>query len=115
MERKRCLHDVEERQRVLGDTASRLGADIQGYLGKNRSLLNRNASIVDIWGGILPAEFYKHSHLAGISGGVLRVEVEPGPYMHELRIMKDELLEHLQNQRTGIKDIRLCAGNTEGV
>lgn len=90
-------------------TTSKLGDSGRDYLGRNLQNLKRNAVVVDVWQEILPAELNEHSRLKSISGGVLELEVDPGPYMHEMRLISSELLEHLQNRcgRGKIKKIKL--------
>ena len=86
----------------------------QKYLNKRTSSLSKNAAVVDIWQEILPEVFYEHCSLAGMSRGVLHIEVDPGPFMHELQVLSSEILSHLHS-RCGITDIgkvklhpRLC-------
>jgi len=71
--------------------------------------LERNASVVDVWRQYLPEGFYEHCSLVGVSGGVLKIEVDPGPYMHEMQVLSSKLLEHLQSccGQAGIKRIKL--------
>jgi len=97
------------RPRPPKKSASRLGLSVQTYLKERSSRLKKNAGVVDVWQQILPHELHKHCSLAGIYGGTLRLEVEPGPYMHEMRLVSSELLEHLQNhcRQAGIKRIAL--------
>jgi hypothetical protein len=90
-------------------SASRLGASARTYLNAKGPQLKKNAIVVDTWRQILPHELHRHCSLTGIYGGTLQLEVEPGPYMHEMRLVKSELLEHLQDhcRRAGIKRIVL--------
>jgi hypothetical protein len=84
---------------------TRLGSSAQAYLDKRDARLKKNCSVVDVWHQVLPQELYGHCRLIGILGGTLRVEAEPGPYMHEMRMLSGELVEHLQNRcrRAGVK------------
>lgn len=74
----------------------KLGVSIQGYLARRRGELKKNASIVDNWRALLPGHLHEVCSVESISGGVLRVAVEPGPYMHELSMLSDELLQRLE-------------------
>lgn len=65
--------------------------------------MKKNARVVDAWRQLLPEQLSDNSRIAGISGGVLRVEVETGPYMHELRLISAELIEQLE---------RMCGSGT---
>jgi len=91
--------------------ATRLGLNARAYLDNQDARLRKNCLVVDVWRQVLPIMLYEHCRLAGISGGVLRVEAEPGPYMHQMRMVSGELLEHLQNRcrRAGIKKIVIVA------
>lgn len=91
--------------------ATRLGLSARAYLDRQEARLQKNCSVVDVWRRVLPTMLYEHCRLASISGGVLRVEAEPGPYMHEMRMASGELLEHLQNRcrRAGVKKIVVVA------
>ena len=99
-------------QRLGDKKATRLGLNARAYLDRQDVRLRKNCSVVDVWGEILPTMLYEHCRLAGISGGILRVEAEPGPYMHQMQMVSGELLEHLQNQcrRAGVKKIVVVAG-----
>ena len=90
-------------------TTERLGVGLETYLDGKLSDFRKNAMVVDAWRQVLPSRFYEHCHLSGISRGVLRLEVEPGPYMHELGLLSEELLGHLQREcpRAGLKKIVL--------
>lgn len=98
-------------RRSRSKNATRLGLSAWTYLDKQNARLKKNCLVVDVWRQVLPTMLYEHCRLAGISGGVLRVEAEPGPYMHEMRMVSGELLEHLQNRcrRAGVKKIVVVA------
>jgi hypothetical protein len=87
----------------------RLGAQIELYLSEKQAGLKRNALVVDFWRETLPNELQDHCSLAGISRGTLLLEVDPGPYMHEMKIMNTELLNEIRSRcpGTGIKKIEL--------
>ena len=95
--------------RLRAQKTTRLGPTVQAYLDKRESRLKKNCSVVDVWHQVLPQELYDHCGLIGILGGTLRVEAEPGPYMHEMRMLSDELVEHLRNRCrwAGVKRIVL--------
>ena len=87
----------------------KLGAQIDLYLNNKRAGLKKNTLVVDSWQEILPGELQNHCTLAGISRGTLLLEVDPGPYMHEMKIMNTELLNEIQDRcpGAGIKKINL--------
>lgn len=105
------------RRRTRAKKATRLGLCTKAYLDEQDARLQRNCSVVDIWRQVLPTTLHEHCRLAGIAGGVLRVVAEPGPYMHEMRMVSGELLEHIQNRcrGAGIKKIVVVAGSCEQV
>lgn len=106
---EKFLCSTAGRPRSLEKSVSRLGLSTRTYLKGRGSQLEKNAGVVDVWRQILPYELHKHCSLAGIYGGTMRLEVEPGPYMHEMRLVSGGLLEHLQNRcrQAGIKRIVL--------
>jgi hypothetical protein len=81
---------------VRDSNSGKLGVSIQGYLARRRGELKKNASIIDGWRALLPGHLHEVCSVESISGGVLRVAVEPGPYMHELSMLSDELLQRLE-------------------
>ena len=78
------------------ETTQRLGANVETYINSRGRDLKKNARVVDAWRQLLPEQLSDNCKISGISGGVLRVEVEPGPYMHELRLISAELVEQLE-------------------
>ncbi len=86
-----------------------LGDDVETYIKRRLGQLRKNASVVDVWRELLPEELYEHSRIAGISGGVVQVEVDPGPYMHEFQLLSSELSGQLQRlcRSAGIRRIAL--------
>ena len=97
---------------------NRLGASIRGYLTRRRGEFSKNASVVDNWRELLPKELQKACSLESISGGIMIVAVEPGPYMHELRVLSEDLVQQLRQMspRSGVRGIKLVprsAGRAE--
>ena len=111
MDQDRLLRSATEWQKKTSAGTPRLGLTVQSYLSKKDYQLRKNAAVVDIWQQMLPEEFYEHCNLVGVSGGAAIFEVDPGPYMHEMQALKQELLEYLQTRcpRAGIKTIKLYA------
>lgn len=87
----------------------KLGAQIELFLNEKQARLKKNAFVVDTWRQILPQEFQDHCSVIEISRGTLFLEAEPGPYMHEMKLMKTELLREIQNScpAAGIRSINL--------
>lgn len=90
----------------------RLGVAAGFYLDRRDKQFTKNASVAEAWKQLLPNELYNHCTIAGISAKVLKVAVEPGPYMHEMQLLSQELLEHLRSQCRGcrITKIKLLPG-----
>lgn len=87
----------------------RLADNVDTYIKGRLGQLRKNASVVDVWRELLPEELYEHSRIAGISGGVVQVEVDPGPYMHEFQLVSSELTGQLQRlcRAAGVRRIAL--------
>ncbi|MHC5061503.1 MAG: DciA family protein [Planctomycetota bacterium] len=107
-ERERLLRITAQRPQ-RSDRATRLGVSVQTYLDRKDARFKKSCSVVDVWRQALPPELYDNCELVEMTGGTLRVEVEPGPYMHEMRMLSSELVAHLQNRcrRAGVKKIVL--------
>ena len=99
---------------IVDGSKGRLGSVASSYLDRRSKQFRKNASVAEAWKQLLPEELYNHCALAGITGKVLRVTVEPGPYMHEMQLLSEELLKHLCNQckGCGIKRIKFLPGNS---
>lgn len=93
------------------ERTSPLSKCLDGYMKTRQRALGKNSAVVDIWQEILPEEINRHCRLAEISKGVLKVEVDPGPYMHEMKLLSGELVDLINANcpRAGIKQIRLFA------
>ncbi len=103
------LHRVYGRRRTKQRTTAQLGANVETYIKQRLGQLRKNASVVDVWRELLPEELYEHSRIAGISGGVVQVEVDPGPWMHEFQLLSSELSGQLQRhcRSAGVRRIAL--------
>ena len=109
IDEEKLLGSVDRRRKARAETTEKLGTEIETFLQTRRSQFSKNISVVDLWEEILPEDFREHCALAEISGGVLQLEVDPGPYMHELKLLSDDLLSQFQMRcpRAGIKKISL--------
>lgn len=109
MDEDKKVYTAGRRQKQPGQKPDKLGEAIFSYLGGKHRKLKANAGVVDVWREILPEQFYDHCELTGIERGVLRLEVDPGSYMHELQVSSSMLLEQLQQRcpRTGIRRLLL--------
>lgn len=113
MDEDKLLQSAQRKRPTISST-SRLDEVAESYLRQRRTEFRKNASLLDVWDELLPTGFYEHCGIAAISKGVLRIEVDPGPYMHEMRILNEELLEHLKDRcpGAGIKKITVCVRKT---
>jgi len=98
---ERLLRQAVRYRPVAKDTTQALGANVQTYIKERLGPLRRTARVVDVWRQLLPNELAAHCEILAIRGGVVEVEADPGPYMHELRLLSGELVDQLQ---------RYCAG-----
>jgi predicted nucleic acid-binding Zn ribbon protein len=81
------------------------------FLGYNLRRLKNSAKIVDAWQELLPEEMKEHCSILKIENGVIEVEVDSGSFMHEMRLMSNELVEHLREicGQGKVKRIKLVA------
>jgi len=115
--KRQCLTDnVDELlatagrwRRQLPAPAQSLTATLQQYMTAHARDFKRYAPLVDAWNQALPPELARHCRLCEVTAGNLIVEAEPGPYMHELRTISAELIEHLRSAcpRVHVKSITL--------
>lgn len=100
------------RQLAVDANKGRLGIAAGSYLDRRDKQFRKNALVAEAWKRLLPNELYDHCTIAGISAKVLRVAVEPGPYMHEMQLLSQELLELLRSQcrGCGITKIKFLPG-----
>ena len=96
----------EERRQVQG-----IKSVYGGYAEKGLRRHRRQTRVVDLWEEILPVELSKHCRLVSLLRGVLKVEVEAGPYMFEMQNIRQPLLEQLQQKcpGAGVSSIKLIA------
>lgn len=111
----RLLRGALEWRGKKRERTGRVGDIAKEYLGKRARRLKRNAEVVDALGEVLDSQFGEHCKLVSISGGVVRFEVEPGPYMHEMKLMSSELIEALKVKcpRAGLREIKIAAKNSD--
>ena len=109
---EKFLQGAVKWQRKTSKTSERLGDRIDGFLKNRRPCFEKNTAVIDALNELLSEAFMEHSSVLEISGGTLKLQVDSGPYMHELRLMSGEMLKRLQQQcpRSGIKKITLVPG-----
>jgi hypothetical protein len=107
-------HGARNGRQVKDTNGGKLGISIQVYLTQRGGELMKNASIVDDWHRILPGHLHEACSLESISGGIIRVAVDSGPYMHELSMLSDELVQRLEQMhpRARVRKIKLIPRNT---
>ena len=96
-------------QKRRRETTSRFGESAGQYFKARLRRMKRNAAVVDAWEEVVGGQLGEHCRLVSVSGGVLRLEVEAGPYLHEMKLMSSELLEHLRVKcpTAGIRKIKI--------
>ena len=109
MDEEKLLQSAVKWQRRARKTSEMLGGKTAEFLKKNKSRFDKNAEIIEAWGRLLPEGLLEECQVEEISGGVLKIAASPGVYIHELKLIKDELLKHLQREcpKSGIKKITL--------
>ena len=90
-------------------TDLRLGDEITSYLKQHHRAFEKNAAIIDVWPQIVPELLQRHCRLDKRVGNTLYVQVMPGAYMHQIRMMTDEILEKMKQlaPRCGVRKIRI--------
>ncbi len=99
------LRSVHANQRKKKPPAAAIGKVLHGYLDRRTRQLKKNTDIVDIWKEAIPQQMYEHTRLVEIKAGMLTIETQPGPYMHEMQLMKTELIKYLQ-ARCGLNKVK---------
>lgn len=105
-------------QKKKRERTSRFGDSAKEYFGNRLNRLKKNAEVVDALAEVMESQFGEHCRLKSISGGVVRIEVDPGPYMHEMRLMSSELIELLKSKcpRAGLRSVKIVAkGGDTGI
>lgn len=78
------------------DTAVPAGKLAADYLAQRQPQWAQQTALVDAWNALLPPGLKDHCRLFDHRGRTLVVIAEPGPYRHQLEIMKTELLKRLK-------------------
>ena len=80
------------------------------------------AYVAEVWQQLLPDELIEHTCLENIRGGRLKVLVDNAPCLHELTLLKENLLTQLYEMcsELSISDIKFVRGswyrtNEEGI
>ena len=115
MEQEKLLRGATAWQLKNRYSPKRLGEEAQKYINAGKRTFEKNSSVIDAFQQSLPQQLSEHCKVVKISGGTVHVQVEPGPYMHEMQLLSDELLEHIKGRcpYSGIKKIRLLPKGTE--
>ena len=92
---------------------SRLGDEIFSYMKRRDRSFEKNAAIVDIWESVVPETLKPYCRLDKRVGNALYVQAMAGPYMHQMQMMTDQLLDRIHDlaPRSGIKKIRISPMN----
>ena len=108
MDEKKLVDSLKYNRPRPAET-DRIGRVSEEYIRRNLKSMQKQASVVDVWESVVPAGMRAQCRLSGIRGSVLKIEVTPGPYMHEMNLVRSELLDEIRRQcpRSGIKKIQL--------
>jgi hypothetical protein len=88
----------------------KLGGVLEKYFEKKDRSIRQGSRLVELWEEILPEELYRASSIESLRSGVLYVRVMPGAFMHEFKLIKQELIERL-GDLAGVFDIKLKPWN----
>ena len=94
-------------------TSERLGPLVQSLMERTiQPAKLRVDPVVEAWSRSVPPALAAHCHVAGMSGGQLRVKVDSPVYLYEIQLCQDALLKELQTQvpRAGLRKIRFQLG-----
>ncbi len=87
----------------------RAGDEAAVFLRRHEYDYIRNASLVDVWESIIPPGLKPWCRLDRRVGNLLTIQAMPGPYMHQLIMMQNELLEELHHRcpGAGVQKLRI--------
>jgi hypothetical protein len=89
-----------------------IGRDVYNWLSKYTKNTKKNTSILTLLEQIVGSEMMIHCKADSIRGGVLKIKVQSGPYMFQMRNMSGEILRQLQTAypSSNINEIKIIAG-----
>lgn len=87
----------------------RAGNEAAAFLRCHQRQWTRNAALVDAWEALIPPGLKPWCRIDSCAANVLTVRAAPGPYMHQLQMMRHELIEALNRQcpSAAIRKIRI--------
>lgn len=93
--------------------AQNIGEILDKYIKSGLRRHRKQGRVVELWEEILPAELARHSRMVSLLRGVLKAEVEAGPYMFEMQNIRQALLEQIQQScpGAGVNSIKLIVCN----
>jgi hypothetical protein len=112
MGRQKAIINEQSEKRHL-KAAAKLGDIIEELFDKRISEEQKRFTIVsEFWNKLLPTELFRHSKIADISGGCLKIIVDSPSYMYEFQLCSSELLKQLQRNcpMARLKRIKLVIG-----
>jgi len=83
-------------QRPVPPAATPVGRTVQEYLAGSDRTLRSAGQVLDAWDQLVPTTLRQHCTPVALERGRLMVEVDPGPYMHELQLAAAELITALK-------------------
>ncbi len=104
------LHNTTSRRGVnRPDRTIRVGKVVQKLMDNQLSPQQEASDVIDkLWRQLLPVELVRHSRIAEISGGRLKIQVDSASYMYELQLCSSGLLSELQRRcpQARVKEIK---------
>lgn len=105
------LQSATQWQKKSFMSCRRAGDEAAQFLRRNERDYNRNAALVDAWESIVPPGLKPWCRLDRRDGNVLTIQAAPGPYMYQITMMQDELLEELHRRcpGAGVQKLRIIS------
>ena len=108
-EQDKLLRSATQWQRRPRMRCYRAGDEAELFLRRGQRDFSKNASLVDAWESTLPPGLLPWCRLDRRVGNVLTIQAAPGPYMHQLRMMQNELIAELHRRcpAAGVRKLHL--------
>jgi len=95
LKQDRLLRSATQWQKKPAARCFRADQEATAFLQRRAAQLKRNALLVDAWEALIPPGLKPWCRLDSYAGHVLTIQAAPGPYMHQLQMMRNELLAEL--------------------
>jgi hypothetical protein len=99
-------------QRKIPSGPTMIGVEAQFWLERNLNEFERNAMLTEVMEEIAGPELSRQCRVDNIHKGVAFIQSAPGPAMHRLKMIEQELLENFRSccPGAGIRTVRFVVG-----